>query len=435
MTTAAPRPATKSGLAAWCFYDWANSAFPTVIVTFVFAAYFTKGVASDEITGTAMWGQAMGWSALIVAVLSPFLGAVADRSGRRKPWLFAWTLICVIASASLWIVTPSPAMAVTALILVALANVGFEVGMVFYNAMLPDIVPPERIGRASGWGWGLGYVGGLVCLALVLVLFVQTEAPLFGLDKDMAEHVRIAGPFVAVWMAVFSLPLFFLTPDRTATGVSIPAAARKGLADLVATFKAARRHAVVFRYLIARMIYTDGLNTLFAFGGIYAAGTFGMEFADLIVFGIGMNVTAGAGAAAFAWLDDRWGPLRVIYISLIALTILGTAILVVSDITWFWVIGLSLGVFVGPAQAASRSLMARIAPPSIRTEMFGLYALSGKATAFLGPMLVGALTAAAGSQRVGMSAVLIFFVVGGVMLYLSVGRQLSVKDKSAIAGK
>lgn len=430
MTSDTPAPATKSGLAAWCFYDWANSAFPTVIVTFVFAAYFTKGVAPDEIVGTAMWGQAMGWSALAVAVLSPFLGAVADRSGRRKPWLFVWTLICVVTSASLWTVTPSADMAVTALILVALANIGFEVGMVFYNAMLPDIAPHGRIGRISGWGWGLGYVGGLVCLALVLVLFVQTDTPLFGLDKDAAEHVRIAGPFVAVWMAVFSIPLFLLTPDRAPTGVSIITAAGKGWADLVATFKAARRHAVVFRYLIARMIYTDGLNTLFAFGGIYAAGTFGMEFADLIVFGIGMNVTAGAGAAAFAWLDDRWGPLRVIYVSLVALTILGAAILVVTDIMWFWVIGLSLGIFVGPAQAASRSLMARIAPPSIRTEMFGLYALSGKATAFLGPMLVAALTAAAGSQRVGMSAVLIFFVVGGLMLFLSVGPRLSASSQT-----
>lgn len=415
----------KSALAAWCLYDWANSAFPTVIVTFVFAAYFTKGVAPDEITGTALWGQAMGWSALVVAVLSPFLGAVADRSGRRKPWLFAWTLICVVASAALWFVAPGADMVVAALVLVALANIGFEVGMVFYNAMLPDIAPGGRIGRISGWGWGLGYAGGLVCLALVLVLFVQTDTPLFGLDKDAAQHVRVSGPFVAVWMAVFSAPLFLLTPDRAPTGVTIGTAMRKGWMDLVETIRAARRHAVIFRFLIARMIYTDGLNTLFAFGGIYAAGTFGMEFADLIVFGIGMNVSAGLGAAAFAWLDDRWGPLKVIYISLIALTVLGAGILVVTDITWFWVIGLSLGIFVGPAQAASRSLMARIAPPSIRTEMFGLYALSGKATAFLGPMLVGALTAAAASQRVGMSAVLIFFVIGGLMLFVTVGRRLS----------
>ena len=422
--------ATPLGQAAWCLYDWANSAFPTVIITFVFAAYFTKGVAPDEVTGTALWGQAMGWSALVVAVMSPLLGAIADHTGRRKPWLFAATFLCVIASAMLWTVLPGPASIMAALVLVALANIAFETGMVFYNAMLPDLVPANRIGRLSGWGWGLGYGGGLICLALVLVLFVQAEQPLFGLDKDAAEHLRIVGPFVAVWIAVFCLPLLMLTPDKPRTAVALTKAVRLGLSDLARTFTHARRNARAFKFLIARMIYTDGLNTLFAFGGIYAAGTFGMSFADLIVFGIGMNLTAGLGAFAFAWLDDRWGPLRVIYVSLIALTILGAAILVISDITLFWIIGLSLGLFVGPAQSASRSLMAHLAPEDIRTEMFGLYALSGKATAFLGPMLVGALTAAFESQRAGMSAVLVFFVVGGVMLWFGVGRSLPRDDKA-----
>lgn len=419
--------ASRSGIAAWCLYDWANSAFPTVIITFVFAAYFTKGVAPDEISGTALWGQAMGWSALVVAVSSPLLGAIADRAGRRKPWLFASTAVCVLASVALWRVTPDTGAVMTALILVALANIAFEIGMVFYNAMLPDIAPPGRLGRVSGWGWGTGYFGGLVCLAATLVLFVQADVPMFGLDTDMGEHVRATGPFVGLWFALFSLPLFLFTPDRAGAGIGIAEAASLGWRDLIATLRAARRFGLVFRFLIARMIYTDGLNTLFAFGGIYAAGTFGMGFADLIVFGIGMNVSAGLGAVGFAWLDDRWGPLRVIYVSLVALTILGAAILVVTDVTWFWVFGLSLGLFVGPAQAASRSLMARLAPPELRTEMFGLYALSGKATAFMGPMLVGALTAWASSQRVGMAAVLVFFVVGGVLLHLS-SRRLDVRS-------
>lgn len=404
------------GVAAWCLYDWANSAFPTVIVTFVFAAYFTKGVAADAVQGTAMWGQAIGWSALIVAIISPVAGAIADNTGRRKPWLLFATVACVVLCAALWTVTPVPAMALQALVLVAAANIAFELGMVFYNAMLPDLVPAARIGRVSGWGWGTGYAGGLVCLSLVLVLFVQTETPLFGLDKTAAEHLRVTGPFVAVWMAVFALPLFIFTDDKPATGITGWVAVRRGFSELAGTFRKARAHAMVFRFLIARMIYTDGLNTLFAFGGIYAAGTFGMSFADLIVFGIGMNVTAGFGALVFAWLDDRWGPLKVIYISLIALTVLGAGILVVTDIRLFWGIGLSLGLFVGPAQSASRSMMAHLAPESIRTEMFGLYALSGKATAFMGPMLVGALTVAADSQRVGMAGVLVFFVVGGLLL-------------------
>ncbi len=411
-----PAPASRLGIAAWCLYDWANSAFPTVIITFVFAAYFTKGVAPDEVTGTALWGQAIGWSALFVAVISPIAGAVADHTGARKPWLFVSTAICVALSAALWIVAPEQDMMIWGLLLIAAANAAFEIGMVFYNAMLPDLVEDRRIGRVSGWGWGTGYAGGLVCLALVLVLFVQTDTPLFGLDKDAAEHLRITGPFVAVWMALFALPIFLLSPDRPRTDVKIGEAVRRGFRELAGTIRTARAHATVFRYLLARMIYTDGLNTLFTFGGIYAAGTFGMSFADLIVFGIGMNVMAGLGALAFSWLDDRWGPIRVIYVSLTALTILGAAILGITDITHFWIIGLSLGIFVGPAQSASRSLMAHLAPAEIRTEMFGLYALSGKATAFLGPMLVGGLTAAFDSQRVGMGGILLFFIVGGWLL-------------------
>ncbi len=406
----------KLGVAAWCLYDWANSAFPTVIITFVFAAYFTQGVIGDEVLGTAMWGQAMGWSAAAVAVLSPVLGAIADHTGRRKPWILIMTALCVVLSASLWVVLPDPSMALTALMLAALANLAFELGMVFYNAMLPDMVSRDRLGRVSGWGWGTGYIGGLCCLAAVLVLFVQTETPAFGLDKEAAEHIRVVGPFVAVWLAVFAVPLFLFTKDKPASTVAMGAAVRRGLAELIGTLRRVRQHAEAFKFLLARMIYTDGLNTLFAFGGIYAAGTFGMSFADLIVFGIGMNVTAGIGALAFAWLDDRWGPRRVIFVSLGALTVLGIVVLVVTDVTHFWIAGLSLGLFVGPAQSASRSMMAHLAPPDLRTEMFGLYAMSGKATAFLGPMLVGALTLAADSQRVGMAAIVGFFVVGGLLL-------------------
>lgn len=417
--------ATRRGRIAWCLYDWANSAFPTVIITFVFAAYFTEGVIGDSVAGTAMWGQAMGYSAFIVAIMAPILGAIADHTGRRKPWLFLTTGMCVVLSASLWIVLPDASMAITALLLVAGANIAFELGMVFYNAMLPDLVGPKKIGRLSGWGWATGYAGGLTCLALVLALFVQAGPPLFGLDKDAAEHVRITGPFVAIWMALFALPLFIFTPDKPATGVLLMTAVRRGLQEISQTMAQARQHKNIFKFLIARMFYTDGLNTLFAFGGIYAAGTFGMSFEDLIIFGIGMNVTAGLGALAFAWFDDRWGSKRVIYISLIALIILGTAILIVEDVALFWVFGLSLGIFVGPAQSASRSLMARIAPEDIRTEMFGLYALSGKATAFLGPLAVAALTAAFDSQRVGMSAIVIFFIVGGLLL-ISV-RQAKVQ--------
>jgi len=405
----------KRGLIAWCLYDWANSAFPTVITTFVFAAYFTKAVAADEISGTSAWGWAMSLSALAVALLGPVLGAVADHAGRRKPWLFVFTFFCAIASTLLWTIEADTEFIIQALILVALANFAFETGMIFYNAMLADLAPESRTGRWSGWGWGLGYFGGLSCLAITLVGFVQTDQPWFGLDKETSEHLRVTGPLVGLWVLVFALPLFLWTPDKP-SGVKIGDAVGRGLGTLAQTFKNAREHSIAIRFLIARMIYTDGLNTLFAFGGIYAAGTFGFGFEDLILFGIAINVSAGLGAATFAWVDDWIGPKRTILISLGALTVLSTALLVIESVQMFWIIGTALGIFVGPAQSASRSMMAHIAPAELRTEMFGLYALSGKATAFLGPALLALMTQTFESQRVGMASILIFFVVGWALL-------------------
>lgn len=412
-------------LFAWCSYDWANSAFPTVITTFVFAAYFTKAVAVDEVTGTAQWGYAMSLSALAVAIAGPVLGAVADHGGRRKPWIAGFTALCVVLTGLLWFVRPESSFVLRTLVLAAAANFAFEMGVVFYNAMLPDLVPRRRLGRLSGWAWGLGYAGGLSCLVAGLVLFVQPKPPLFGLNPDSAEHIRITALLVAGWVGLFSLPLFLWTPDAPASGVSLADSARRGVGTLVSTLKRIGGHGQIARFLLARMIYTDGLNTLFAFGGIYAAGTFGMGFTEIMIFGIGLNVTAGLGAACFAWVDDAIGSKRTILIAVAGLAVFGSALVLVEDRALFWAFGLGLGIFVGPAQAASRSFMARLAPAHLRTEMFGLYAFSGKATAFLGPALLGFVTAATGSQRWGMATILAFFVVGGVLL-LPVREEKSV---------
>jgi UMF1 family MFS transporter len=288
--------------------------------------------------------------------------------------------------------------------------------MVFYNAMLPDIAPAGYLGRLSGWAWGLGYGGGLTCLVIALFGFVQTETPWFGLDKDAAEHVRATCLLVALWMWAFSLPLFLFTPDRKATGMPLRLAVRVGLQTLLDTLRHLSSYAVIVRFLIARMVYTDGLNTLFIFGGIYAAGTIGMDFAEIIRFGIAMNITAGLGAVAFAWVDDWIGAKRTLVIALVALIVLGSAILAVESKTAFWVLGLAVGVFLGPAQAASRSMMARLAPADMQTEMFGLYALTGKATAFLGPALFGWATLTFDSQRAGMAIIIVFLAAGLVLL-------------------
>lgn len=406
----------RRALISWCFYDWANSAFPTVIGTFIFGTYYTKAIAETPEAGSAQWGWALGIAGIFVALLSPLLGAVADQRGRRKPWLGLFTTLCVGSTAMLWFAYPDASSAIWALTFVALASAAFEFTMVFYNAMLPDIAPESHVGRASGWGWGLGYGGGLVALALCLVGFVQTDTPWFGLSKDNAENIRAVVLLVAVWYALFSVPLFLFTPDTPSTGRPLILAIRLGFAELVGTFRQARRYRNVIRFLIARMLYTDGLGTLFAFGGIYAAGTFGLGLAEVIQFGIALNVTAGLGAAAFAWVDDRVGAKPVIVMSLVALIGLGSGMLIVESVSWFWVLGIALGIFVGPAQSASRSLMARLAPAEIRTEMFGLYAFSGKATGFLGPFALAAVTTATGSQRIGMAVIIVFFALGLVLL-------------------
>jgi len=411
---------------AWCTLDWANSAFPTVVITFVFAAYFTKAVAADEVTGTSEWAYALSLSALAVAVASPILGAIADKAGRRKPWIGVFSVLCVGATAVLWFAAPDPSNVLWVLAFVALANFAFETGMVFYNAMLPSLVPPDKVGRLSGWGWGFGYAGGLVCLVISLLVLVQPDPPLFGLDKETYEPVRATALLVAGWFAVFCIPFFLFVPDVPAGTLPASEAVRQGLHTLLQTFRRIREHRQIALFLLARMIYTDGLNTMFSVGGIYAAVTFGMTFDEILLFGIALNVTAGIGAFVFGWVDDWIGAKRTILIAVGALTILGAALLVIESKTLFWVIALPLGLFFGPAQSASRSLMARVAPPHLRTEMFGLYALSGKATAFLGPAAFGFVTAMADSQRVGLATVLVFFVVGMLLL-------LPVRDPQASA--
>ena len=406
----------RRAVVSWCFFDWANSAFPTLIVTFVTAAYFTRAIAETPEQGTADWGTAMSLSALFVALVGPIFGAVADQGGPRKPWIFVTSLICITASALLWFVTPGMQWIWVPLLLVGIGNAAFETGQVFYNAMLAEVAPPSHLGRFSGWAWGMGYAGGLLCLTLSLVLFVQPEVPLFGLDKASAEQVRITGPLVALWFAVFAIPLFLWTPDRASRGLSHVEAVRKGLALLADTLRNLRRHRNIAMFLIARMIYTDGLNTLFTFGGIYAAGTFGMTFDEILVFGILLNVASGLGAVSFAWVDDWIGPKRTVIIALIGLLAFSTAILLVEQKLWFYMLGCGIGALIGPAQAASRTFMTRLAPAHIRTEMFGLYALAGKATAFIGPALVGWVTLWANSQRVGMATILAFFLVGLLLL-------------------
>lgn len=416
-----PTDAGKGTIFAWCLYDWSSSAFPAVITTFVFATYFTQGVAPDPVTGTAMWGHATAVAGLCIALLAPVVGAIADHGGRQKPYLSFFTAIAIAASAALWYVRPDPADALFALVAFAVATIAFEIATVFYNSLLPKVASPERLGRVSGWGWGLGYVGGIVCLAILLVAFVQNPTPLLGLDRTAAEHVRIVGPFTALWWLVFALPVLLVLRE---TGPHEPwgTALRNGLAEIRGTLAFLRARRDIAWFLAANMIYTDGLTTLFGFGAIYAAGSFGMALEEVIVFGIALNLSAGIGAFAFAWIDDRLGSRRTIAIGLVCLTAIGAALLVVESKTAFWILGVAIGPFFGPVQAASRSLAARIAPAEHRTQVFGLFALSGRITAFMGPAILGTVTLAFDSQRAGMATILPFFVVGLIVLWRKVAE-------------
>jgi UMF1 family MFS transporter len=412
----APQPADARARFSWALFDFANSGFPTVVSTFIFSAYFTQAIAIDAEQGTALWGTAMGVAGLMIALTSPITGAIADHTGRRKRWLAAFTAMCVGATAALWFATPGTDSIPLALTAAVIGTVGFEVGLVFYNAMLPDLVSRDRMGRLSGQAWGFGYAGGLVCLVISLTVFVQADPPPFGLNTDDAGHVRATMVLTAAWIVIFAWPLFVFTPDAPPTGVKMASAAIRGLKTLAATLKNVRSHANGFRFLVARMIYIDGVNTMFAFGGIYAAGTFGMDLQDIILFGIALNVTAGTGAVIFGSIDDRFGSKRTLTISLIALIGTSVAVLLAQTATQFWVAGLIMSTCFGPVQAASRTMMAKLAPPQLRGEMFGLYAVSGKITSFAGPFAVGAVTALASSQRVGMATILIFLVAGLVLL-------------------
>ncbi|ABC24455.1 major facilitator transporter [Rhodospirillum rubrum F11] len=410
---AAAAPPGRGAAFSWCLFDFANSGYPTVVATFVFSAYVTKAVAATPEAGTAAWGYAMGASGLLIALLAPIFGAVADHSGRRKPWLGLFSLLCVASTALMWTIRPDPAFLLAALVLAALSNAAFEIGGVFYNAMLPDVTTPERMGRLSGWAWGLGYAGGLACLVIALLALVQADPPPFGLDKAAAEPVRATLVLVALWFVVFGWPLFAFVPERPTGRVLALGAAARGAIDslkgLPALFRGDPR---LGWFLLARMLYTEGLNTLFAFGGIYAAGTFDMGFDQIIVFGIGLNITAGLGAFAFGWIDDWLGSPRTIVVGLIGLIGFCVAVLLVEDTAWFVGLALTMGIFFGPVQAASRTHIARVAPPDRRGELFGLFALTGKISAFAGPLAVGLATDLSGSQRLGMATVVVFLVAG-----------------------
>lgn len=406
--------ATKRAVWSWALYDFANSPFTTLVVTFVYSTFFTQVIAADPVLGTAQWSRAITVTALVVALCSPVLGALADRGGYRKLFVLVATALCVVATAELYNVLPGQV--ARALVTVVIANIAFEFATVFYNAFLPDIARPERTGTISGWGWGLGYFGGLLALALALVALIQPETPWLGFSKDDYENVRATNLLVAVWFAVFSLPLMLWVHEDKSRVSKAGRIVVEAFAQLRRTFGHIRKHREMVKFLVARLIYNDALVTIFAFGGIYAAETFGFSMEEVLIFGIVINVFAGAGAIAMGYLDDRVGSKRTITLSLLGLVVATVLAIAATDKAWLWVAGILIGVFSGPNQSSSRSLMARFVPKDMENEFFGFFAFSGKLTAFVGPFFLGVLTQVSGSQRVGVAVVLVLFGIGLLLL-------------------
>ena len=439
----------RRAVTAWIFFDWAAQPFFTLITTFVFAPFFASALAADAAEGQALWGYATGFAGLCIALLSPLLGGVADRTGPRKPWIAAFGALLVLGSGMLWFALPGSALAVPiALAGFVIATIGAEFATTFNNAMMTRLVPPERLGWLSGTGWAVGYLGGLVSLALTLGLLAadpQTGktlagiTPLFGLDAAAREGDRFSGPLTALWFVVFVLPMFLLTPDSPRTGLGLREAAQGGIGRLKATLAELPKLPALGRFLLANMIYQDALVALFAFGGIYAAGVFGWQTIELGVFGILLTVTGTFGAWMGGRLDDAIGGKPVVLGSIACLLFACLGILSLGADHVFFVVpaappapgdglfaslpekiylglGLLIGLVAGPMQAASRSLMARLAPEGRIGEFFGLFALSGKVTSFLGPTLVALATSIFASQRAGLAVLIVFFLTGAVLL-------------------
>lgn len=402
-------------LFAWALYDFASSSYSSIILTFIFATYFVKSVAPDATNGAADWGFAMGLSGLIVAIGGPFLGTLADQGGGRKRWLGLFTILTALSAFFMWFILPKAACVWPALALATIGSASIEFAYIFYNAMLPELCTPQTVGRWSGWGWAMGYVGGVIALLLCLILFIGRFA-LIPLDQATGQEERATFIFCSVWYALFAIPIFlFIPPSQKTTPISA-ALFKNTILQLASTFRQIRSYANIFRFLIARMVFNDALLTLFAFGGVYAASLFNMSEERILYFGLSLNITAGLGAASFALLDDRIGGKQTILIALIGLILTGTAALLAQTEAHFWIAGMLLGLFVGPAQASSRSYLARLAPEHLRNEMFGFFALSARVTAFFGPMLLGWLTYLTASMRLGMASVIGLLVVGLLLM-------------------
>lgn len=430
--------ASKKGIWGWMSFDWASQPFHTLLVTFIFAPYFTSAVIGDSVSGQQAWASMLTVTGIFIAVLAPMLGSIADNSGPRKPWILVFSVMIAVGSFGLWWAVPGMSSITLILISFGIALIGVEFAAIFINAMLPELGSKDEIGRISGSGWAFGYWGGVFALFIVLLLLAENDegvtllgnAPVLGFDPEMREGTRSVGPLSAIWYVVFMLPFFLWTPDVKKKELQ-SGFLSKGFKELITTLKSLPGQTSLSAYLLSSMFYRDALNGLYAFGGIYASGVLGWSITQIGVFGIVAAITGAIFAWAGGHADKKFGPKPVIVFCAFALILVVSAIASTSremlffmpiaessnapDIL-FYLCGAIIGGAGGAMQAASRTMLVRQANPERMTEAFGLYALSGKATAFLAPATILMATSLTGSQRLGMTPLIGLFVIGLILL-------------------
>jgi UMF1 family MFS transporter len=429
------KPIPRKQVVSWALWDWATQPFNTVILTFVFTALYltsdsfispelaalpedddSRVRAIDALSG--QFGLAIFIAGLLVAVLAPVMGQRSDASGRRKFWLLVNTAVVVVCMALLFFVEAAPAFFVLGAALVAIASVFQEIANVSYNAMLVQVSTAKTVGKVSGLGWGLGYIGGIVALVIVVVL---TQLEWFGMSTDNGMVYRVIALGCAVWTIVFVIPIILNVPEIQGTGSREKVNFFRSYVLLAKDIKRLYVESrPTFYFLVASAVYRDGLAGVFAFGAIIATGTFAFTSNEVLIFGIAANLVAGVSTIVAGRFDDRFGPRAVILFSLTGLVVAGTAAFFLHDAgkTPFWVFGLMLCAFVGPAQSASRSLLARVTPAGREGEIFGLYATTGRAASFLSPGLWALLIALFGYQYWGILGIVLVLAIGLVLMLL-----------------
>jgi UMF1 family MFS transporter len=424
----APAAVPKRIVLAWGLWDWGSASFNAVVTTFVFTVYLTtaEGFGGETVV-SAQLGWALAGAGLLIALLAPVTGQRSDSSGRRKFWLGVNTYIVVAITAALFFVQPDQNYLWLGLLLVAAGNVFFEFAGVNYNAMLAQISTPKTLGRVSGFGWGMGYIGGIVLLLVVYFGFISPDVGLFGVTGDDGMDVRVSMLIAAAWFGIFALPVLFAVPEYKGVGarrekVGFFASYGRLVGDIRHLWTDSR---TTVYFLFASAVFRDGLAGVFTFGGVLAAGSFGFSPGEVIIFAIAANVVAGISTITVGLLDDKVGPKPVIVAALIGIVVAGFAVFFLHDggQTVFWIFGLALCLFVGPAQSASRSYLARVIPAGREGEVFGLYATTGRAVSFLAPTAFAICVTIGGAQYWGILGIIIVVLIG-LALLIPVGRRL-----------